>query len=85
MYSLLQLHEAGYIVSNLKVDIVRWEISISVVMYITPKGHDFIAAAKEPNIWRTTKGAMKTATSFSLKLLETAISSAMEMYVREQS
>lgn len=49
-YSLLQLAESGYICMDYTIHIHSLEISR--ILYITPKGHDFIARIYDEKTWK---------------------------------
>lgn len=77
-YTLLQLHERGYIVSDLKIDVTHLTMRLNHILYITPQGYDFISGAKVPAVWKLAKETMSTAKCFSFKVIESALWAALQ-------
>lgn len=51
-YSCLQAAENGYIVAEYRIDKELRTIEFFYIMYITPKGHDFIASISNQQTWQ---------------------------------
>jgi len=70
LYSLFQLNKGGYIVTDFSEDIIRNSYRLNTVFYITPKGHDFIAASKANDVWAKSKVILKSLGGVSLSIIE---------------
>ena len=51
-YTLIQLAESGYICMDFKVDKDKIKFYMGKILYITPKGHDFISKISDTNRWK---------------------------------
>lgn len=76
-YSLFQLIEDGYIVSNCNPTErkIHYELKIGDILYITPKGHKFISSIKDKEAWANKISPLFSKLgSVSLSVIETVAS-----------
>ena len=69
-YTLIQLHESKYIVSDFSVDVAHLKYSLQYILYITPQGHDFLATIQSNETWKPIKRVLQVAGNVSLSMLE---------------
>ena len=70
-YSLIQMHESNYIITDFNADISHNAFTLSVVLYITPKGHNVLSAISQEEKWSgKILPALKSLGSVSLSVVE---------------
>lgn len=70
-YTILQLSEDGYIRAKVEYDFDRATLSLGNILYITPKGHDFISTIHNKVEWTSKiKPALRIIGSASLSVIE---------------
>lgn len=73
-YSVLQLCESGYIDARLTKNYNKGVIDVDKILFITPKGHDFIANIQNEETWKTKiSPILKAVGSVSLNVIETIV------------
>ena len=82
IYSLLQLAESGYIFMDYKINL--YELEIRRILYITPKGHDFLSNIREDSAWKKIKGISGKISSVSISALVQIASSVMDDFIKHQ-
>ena len=73
VYSVLQLMESGYIVTSGQLPIHGKHnmVTIGDILYITPKGHEFVASMYDANNWaKKIKPILVKVGSLSLSIIE---------------
>lgn len=79
-YTLMKLHEAGYLKDNLSI------ISGRLVEYstgaLTWEGHKFLDTIRDPKIWKTTKEVASHLESVSITLISNIASNVLENYIQ---
>lgn len=86
IYSVVQLDIDGYIVVRKDPSARDWSnlVSLKEILYITPKGHEFIASVSNANSWRDKiKPVLGKLGSLSLSIIE-AVSKGMTGAVIDQ-
>lgn len=77
VYTLIQLAESGYISMSFICDNDRLSIKMGNVLYVTPKGHEFIASMSNETIWKTrVLPILKSFGSVSLSIVESVAAGA---------
>lgn len=70
-YSCLQCAENGYIVADYDIQKNDKSLSFNAILYITPKGHDFIASIADQKTWQEKiKPAISAFGNVSLSVIE---------------
>lgn len=70
-YTILQLSEDGYIRAKVEYDLNRATFSLGNILYITPKGHDFISTIHNKEEWTNKiKPALRIIGNTSLSVIE---------------
>lgn len=80
-YSLIQLHESGYIVSDLKIDIEHGAYTIYSIFYITPKGHEFLSSLQINDVWSKARPIFRTLGNVSLSIIESVSKGFAEAFI----
>lgn len=75
-YTVLQLVESGYIVTSNRdiCNVMHSTFNPGSILYITPKGHEFIAKTRDTERWKKVKSGASIIRDYSLS----AISSIAE-------
>lgn len=82
VYTLIQLSESGYISMDFKCDNDKLSVVMGNVLYVTPKGHEFIAAAKNETVWKSkVLPVLKGFGSVSLSVIEAVANGAMSAFM----
>ena len=77
-YSCLQAAENGYIVADYRIDKQLNTIEFYGILYITPKGHDFIASISNQQTWQEKiKPTLSAVGNVSLTVIETIAKGAV--------
>lgn len=77
VYTLIQLAESKYISMEFDCDNDRLSLNMGNVLYLTPKGHEFVAAMHDETIWtKKVLPALKSLGSVSLSIVEALASGA---------
>lgn len=73
IYHIIQLSESGYLATDFHFDPVTnfRRNNLPSVYYVTPKGHEFIAAIEEKTQWKKTLKILRSFGSVSLTVIET--------------
>lgn len=69
-YSLIQLNEKGYIVSDFKLGDSKTSYTMSTISFITPRGHDFLSSIHNEETWNKSKAVLSKFGSVSLTVIE---------------
>ncbi len=86
LYSMIQLHESGYIVTDFKPDFSRSTFELSNVFFITPKGHDLLASIYNKDDWKQkVSPVLKTIGSISLSVIESVSKGVTEACLSKTS
>lgn len=81
-YSCLQAAENGYIVAEYRIDKELRTIEFFYIMYITPKGHDFIASVSNQQTWQEKiKPTLSSVGNVSLTVIETIAKGAVTAFI----
>lgn len=81
LYSMIQLHESGYIVTDFKPDFDRATFCLNKVFFITPKGHDLLASIYNKEDWKQkVSPVLKSLGSISLSVIESVAKVVAETY-----
>lgn len=90
-YTVLQLAESGYIVTNSQslCNKSLGLLDVGSVLYITPKGHEFIERIRDNDRWKTVKKGASAIRDYSLSALssiaEGVTSAAISAYFSGQT
>ena len=70
-YTVLQLAESGYIVTSSRdlCNITHHTFNPGSILYITPKGHEFIAKIRDTERWRKVKSGVSIIRDYSLSAI----------------
>lgn len=74
VYSVVQLAEDGYIIARKDPSVRDWSdfVTLEKILYITPKGHEFLASISDKNSWgEKIKPVLDKLGSLSLSIIET--------------
>lgn len=78
-YTLLQLSESGYVVADWKRDERFLGVKFGFILYLTPKGHDFVSALHDKETWTAKlKPILDRFGSVSLSVIEAVSKGAMD-------
>lgn len=81
-YSCLQAAENGYIVADYRIDKQLNTIEFYGILYITPKGHDFIASVSNQQTWQEKiKPTLSAVGNVSLTVIETIAKGAVTAFI----
>lgn len=70
-YVLLQLADSGYIAMDYKLGYENTSVKMGNILYVTPKGHDFISSIKDAERWTSKiKPVAQKFGSISLSIIE---------------
>lgn len=89
VYTLIQLAESGYICTDFKADKDKITFSLGKILYITPKGHDFISKISDADRWTgKIRPLAQKAGAISLYVVEAiakgVMDSVMENLIHQQ-
>lgn len=85
-YTLLQLSESRYIVMECSVDKETKIFHVGNILYLTPKGHDFIAGIQNKETWTLKlKPALKAFGNVSLSVIEAVSKGATDAVISKFS
>lgn len=86
LYSMIQLHESGYIVTDFKPDFNKSTFWLNNVFFITPKGHDLLASIYNKEDWKQkVSPILKSIGSISLSVIESVSKGVTEAYLSRTS
>lgn len=86
LYSLIQLHESGYIITDYKPDFERSTFCLQYVFFITPKGHDLLASIYSKEDWKQkVSPILKSIGSISLSVIESVSKGVTEACLSKAS
>lgn len=73
IYHIIQLSESGYLATDFHFDPITnfRHNNLPSVYYVTPKGHEFIAAIEGKTQWEKTSKLLRSFGSVSLTVIET--------------
>lgn len=82
VYTLIQLAESGYISMSFVCDNDRLCLKMGNVLYVTPKGHEFIAAMSNETVWKShVTPVLKAFGAVSLSIVESVASGATSAFL----
>lgn len=82
VYTLIQLAESGYISMSFICDKDRLCVKMGNVLYVTPKGHEFIASMSNEIVWKNhVSPVLKAFGAVSLSIVESVAAGATSAFL----